>query len=155
MQIICQKCPVRRGNLDHERSVWHNCSLPIRFPAHENIDNGSGKGIQPAQPVCDYGGKCRRYRLGLIRMLCRIEACESVISQSSDRRCGLHYPAYLTTLPFNQVPIANAPAGSTFWTNYMPAKTIIACKTVTGKYYLVEVLADNPLEVKIYHPVRI
>jgi len=64
-------------------------------------------------------------------------------------------PAYLATLPFNQVPIANAPAGSTFWTNYMPAKTIIACKTVTGKYYLIEVLADNPLEVNIYHPVRI
>jgi hypothetical protein len=64
-------------------------------------------------------------------------------------------PAYLATLPFNQVPIANAPAGSAFWTNYMPAKTIIACKTVTGKYYLVEVLADNPLEVNIYHPVRL
>jgi hypothetical protein len=63
-------------------------------------------------------------------------------------------PAYLATLPFNQVPIANAPAGSAFWTNYMPAKTIIACKTATGKYYLVEVLADNPLAVNIYHPVR-
>lgn len=64
-------------------------------------------------------------------------------------------PAYLATLPFNQVPIANAPAGSAFWTNYMPAKTIIACKTAAGKYYLVEVLGDNPLAVNIYHPVRI
>lgn len=64
-------------------------------------------------------------------------------------------PAYLNTLPFNQFPIANAPAGSAFWTNYMPAKTIIACKTSTGKYYLIEVLGDNPLAVNIFHPVRI
>ncbi|MCF0041272.1 hypothetical protein [Dyadobacter fanqingshengii] len=59
--------------------------------------------------------------------------------------------ASLKNLPFNQVPIANAPAGSAFWTNYMPVKTVIACKTATGKYYLLEVAADNPLKVNIYH----
>ncbi|MCF0050528.1 hypothetical protein MUK70_05810 [Dyadobacter chenwenxiniae] len=60
-------------------------------------------------------------------------------------------PASLKNLPFNLVPIANAPAGSAFWTNYMPVKTVIACKTSTGKYYLLEVAADNPLKVNIYH----
>ncbi|TLV00431.1 hypothetical protein [Dyadobacter luticola] len=63
-------------------------------------------------------------------------------------------PTLLSTLPFNQSPIANAPAGSAFWTNYMPVKTVIACKTAAGKYYLIEVLGDNPLKVNIYHPVR-
>ncbi|MCE7066940.1 hypothetical protein [Dyadobacter sp. CY326] len=64
-------------------------------------------------------------------------------------------PLYLKTLPFNQTPIANAPEGSASWVNYMPAKTIVACKTANGKYYLVEVLSDNPLKVNIYHPFRI
>lgn len=63
-------------------------------------------------------------------------------------------PAFLASQPFNQSPVANAPAGSTSWTNYMPEKTVISCKTAAGKYYLVEVLADNPLKVNIYHPVR-
>ncbi|WP_026628960.1 hypothetical protein [Dyadobacter alkalitolerans] len=57
----------------------------------------------------------------------------------------------LKNLPFNFNPIANAPAGSAFWTNYMPVKTVIACKTSAGKYYLLEVAADNPLKVNIYH----
>ncbi|MCF0069480.1 hypothetical protein LZD49_03295 [Dyadobacter sp. CY261] len=64
-------------------------------------------------------------------------------------------PSSLDALPFNQAPIANAPEGSAFWTNYMPAKTIIACKTPAGKHYLVEVLSDNPLQVNIYHAVRL
>ncbi|SKB80516.1 hypothetical protein [Dyadobacter psychrophilus] len=59
--------------------------------------------------------------------------------------------ASFKNLPFNQVPIANAPAGSAFWTNYMPVKTVIACKTSAGKYYLLEIAADNPLKVNIYH----
>ena len=59
--------------------------------------------------------------------------------------------ASLKNLPFNKVPVANAPAGSAFWTNYMPVKTIIACKTAAGKYYLLEIAADNPLKVNIYH----
>ncbi|GGM96979.1 hypothetical protein GCM10010967_33490 [Dyadobacter beijingensis] len=64
-------------------------------------------------------------------------------------------PASLGALQFNQYPIANAPEGSAFWTNYMPAKTVIACKTPAGKHYLVEVLGDNPLKVNIYHAVRL
>ncbi|SDG18362.1 hypothetical protein SAMN04487996_11614 [Dyadobacter soli] len=64
-------------------------------------------------------------------------------------------PASLAALPFTQGAIANAPAGSAFWTNYMPAKTIIACKTPAGKYYLIEVLGDDPLKVNIYHSVRV
>lgn len=58
-------------------------------------------------------------------------------------------------LAFNQYIIASAPAGSASWTNYMPAKTIIAAKTPTGKYYLLEIVTDNPLKVNIYTPVRI
>nr|WP_295927720.1 hypothetical protein [uncultured Dyadobacter sp.] len=58
-------------------------------------------------------------------------------------------------LVFNQYIIASAPAGSASWTNYMPAKTIIAAKTPAGKYYLLEIVTDNPLKVNIYTPVRI
>lgn len=64
-------------------------------------------------------------------------------------------PLAVSKLVFNQYIIANAPAGSASWTNYMPAKTIIACKTQTGKYYLLEIVVDNPLQINIYTPVRI
>jgi hypothetical protein len=55
---------------------------------------------------------------------------------------------------FSKLPIANAPAGSTVWTNYMPAGTVIACKKENGSYALLEVLSDNPLKVNVYHTVR-
>ena len=46
---------------------------------------------------------------------------------------------YLKTLTFNQYQISAAPVGSQSWTNYLPVKTIIACKTAAGKYFLLEV----------------
>lgn len=64
-------------------------------------------------------------------------------------------PLAVSKLAFNQHLIANAPAGSASWTNYMPAKTIIACKAPGGKYYLLEIVVDNPLKMNIYVPVRI
>ncbi|GGH21702.1 hypothetical protein GCM10007423_03020 [Dyadobacter endophyticus] len=63
-------------------------------------------------------------------------------------------PLSVAKLAFNQNVIGNAPAGSASWINYMPAKTIIACKTQAGKYYLLEIVVDNPLQINIYIPVR-
>ncbi|SEI52999.1 hypothetical protein SAMN05216327_102257 [Dyadobacter sp. SG02] len=64
-------------------------------------------------------------------------------------------PLAVSKLAFNKGIIGWAPAGSASWTNYMPVKTIIACKTATGKYYLLEIVVDNPLKINIYVPVRV
>ena len=42
-------------------------------------------------------------------------------------------------LNFKPYQIAAAPEGSQTWTNYLPVNTVIACKTATGRYFLLEV----------------
>jgi len=64
-------------------------------------------------------------------------------------------PLAVSKLAFNQNIIASAPAGSASWTNYMPAQTLIACKTGANKYNLLEIVVDNPLKINIYTPVRL
>lgn len=61
---------------------------------------------------------------------------------------------YLNTLTYKSFMISAAPKGSVFWTNYLPAGTIVACKTAVGKFYLLEVkdlAVPGWIELNIYH----
>lgn len=59
---------------------------------------------------------------------------------------------YLATLKFYTGGGANwAPAGSAFWTNYIPVGTVLAYKTPGGKYILVQVKSTDTLVLDIYH----
>lgn len=62
----------------------------------------------------------------------------------------------LKAATFNNYSINSAPAGSAFWPNYLPVKTVVACKTKDGIYVLLEVkyVATNYLiELSIYNGV--
>ncbi|WP_159471524.1 hypothetical protein [Dyadobacter sp. 3J3] len=60
----------------------------------------------------------------------------------------------LKVLTFNQYQINAAPTGSYSWTNHLPVGTVVACKTATGKYYLLEVKSIGVpgwIELNVYH----
>jgi hypothetical protein len=59
---------------------------------------------------------------------------------------------YLSTLKYYIKGGANwAPAGSAFWTNYIPVGTVLVYKTPGGKYILVQVKSTDTLVLDIFH----
>lgn len=60
----------------------------------------------------------------------------------------------LKVLTFNAYQINAAPNGSYSWTNYLPVGTVVACKTATGKFYLLQVKTIGVpgwIELNVYH----
>lgn len=60
----------------------------------------------------------------------------------------------LKVLTFKGYQISAAPNGSYSWINYLPVGTIVACRTASGKYYLLQVkniAVPGWIELNIYH----